>query len=63
MIKVIEGIESIGEEVKCQECGAIVHCEEQDWEKVSYMWNEQVRVNQAIDCPSCWCRIYRWEDR
>lgn len=63
MIKVLEGIQNIGEEVKCKECGSIVHCEEQDWEKTSYIWNDEVRVNEVIDCPSCWCRIYRWEDR
>lgn len=62
MIKLLEGIESVGEEVKCQECGSIVHCEEQDWQKVSYIYRNELRRNQAIDCPKCYCTICRWED-
>lgn len=63
MVKLLEGIENIGEEVKCEECGSIVHCEECDWKQIRYFYHNKERVNETIDCPGCWCRIYRWEDR
>ena len=63
MIKLLEGIENVGEEVKCKECGSVIHCEEKDWHKVSYIYCNELRVNEAIDCPKCYCTILRWEDR
>lgn len=63
MIKHLVGVENLGEEILCKECNAIVHCEEQDWEDITYWkWDRQMR-NQTIDCPVCFCRIYRWKDR
>ena len=63
MIKLLEGIEDVGQEVKCKECGSVVHCGEYDWQKVRYFYHHKERVNESIDCPKCHCCIYRWEDR
>ena len=30
MIKLLDGIVRVGEEVQCKECDSIVHCEEED---------------------------------
>ena len=62
MIKVLEGIENIGEEIKCKECDSIVHCEYQDWKRIEYVYGGTRRVNEAIDCPKCYCTIRRWKD-
>ena len=62
MIKLLDGIERLGEEVQCEECDSIVHCEEDDWEYVTYWLRNKQRKNQSIDCPKCFCRIYRWKD-
>lgn len=63
MIKLLEEIQSIGEEVQCEWCDSIIHCEEEDWKEITYYkWDKQ-RKNQFIDCPKCSCLIYRWEDR
>lgn len=62
MIKVLEGIQNIGDEVQCTECDSIVHCEEQDWEDTTYYFRGRHRINQFINCPNCFCLIYRWED-
>lgn len=32
MIKLLEGIEDVGMEIQCKECGSVVHCEGRDWE-------------------------------
>lgn len=63
MIKVLEDIEVPGEEVKCEHCGAVVHCEEHDWHRVHYFYHNELRKNYAIDCPKCYCTICRYEDR
>ena len=63
MIKVIDGIDEVGEEVKCSECGAVIHVGQYDWETVYYYkWDKECR-NENIDCPNCQRTIYRWEDR
>lgn len=62
MIKLLEGIQNLGEEVRCEECDSIVHCEEEDWEEVTYWLRDTKRKNEFIDCPKCFCRIYRWKD-
>lgn len=62
MIKILEGIENVGDEVKCQECDSIIHCEEQDWGRINYIYRGELRINEAIDCPNCYCEIRRWED-
>ena len=43
MIKLLEGIQNLGEEVRCEECGSIVHCEEEDWEEVTYWLRDTKR--------------------
>jgi hypothetical protein len=63
MIKLLEEIKNVGEEVKCKNCGSVVHCEEHDWKNVRYFYYREERVNKSIDCPKCYCAIYRWEDR
>lgn len=63
MIKLLKGIEDIGEEVKCKHCGSVIHCEGHDWHKVKYFYHDKERVNERICCPKCYCFIYRWEDR
>ncbi len=63
MIKLLEGVENVGEEVKCEECASVIHVDEYDWERVKYFYRGSMRENQSIDCPKCHCSIYRWEDR
>ena len=63
MIKLLDEIERLGEEVQCEWCDSIVHCEEEDWEEVIYWFNNKKKKNQSIDCPKCFCRIYRWKDK
>lgn len=63
MIKLLDGIEDVGEEVKCKECGSVVHCGEYDWQKVSYYYHNELHFNEAIDCPKCDCVIYRWKTK
>lgn len=63
MIKLLEGIEDVGEEVKCTECASVIHVEEYDWETVTYAYKGATRKNQSIECPNCHYSIYRWEDR
>ena len=43
MIKLLEGIQNLGEEVRCEECDSIVHCEEEDWEEVTYWLRDTKR--------------------
>lgn len=63
MIKLLDGIERVGEEVQCEECNSIIHCEEEDWKETSYWFRDKQRKNQYINCPKCFCLICRWEDR
>ena len=63
MIKLLEEITEVGEEVKCKECGSVVHCEEHDWQKIKYFHNHEERFNESIDCPKCHCSIYRWKTK
>ena len=62
MIKLLEGVVDVGEEIKCKECGSVIHCEEHDWQLVSYFYREEKVINYSIDCPKCYCRIYKFED-
>ena len=49
MIKLLYGIERLGEEAQCKECDSIVHCEEEDWEEVSYWLRDKKRkINLQI---------------
>lgn len=69
MIKVLEGINEIGEEVKCTECGSIIHVGNRDWKRVEYFvrsycpQGHALRHNEAVDCPKCYCTVLRWEDK
>lgn len=60
---VLKEVQSPGMEVQCSECDAVVHCEDSDWERVTYYKHDRKKINEAIDCPNCFCRIYRWDDR
>lgn len=62
MIKVIDGVENIGEELKCECCGSVIHFEDEDLFDVEYYIHDAKRKNQAIHCPKCQCLIFRWED-
>ena len=61
MIVLLDGIKKVGKVVKCEECEAVVYCENSDWERVMYYWHDEQHFNECIDCPCCGCRIYRWE--
>ena len=69
MIKLLEDIDEIGEEVKCTECGSIIHVGNRDWRRVEYYIREYssqgcaLRRNEAVDCPKCYCTVLRWEDK
>lgn len=60
MVIMLKEVQSPGMEVQCAECGIIVHCEDSDWERVAYYKHDREKINEAIDCPNCFCRIYRW---
>ena len=62
MIKVLDGVENIGEELKCEWCGSVIHFEDEDLFDVEYYIHDTKRNNQAINCPKCQCLIFRWED-
>lgn len=63
MVKVIDEVENVGEEIKCNECGSIIHFEYDDLFSVEYFFNGAKRRNKAVECPKCWCLVYLFEDR
>lgn len=64
MIKVLEGIEEPGDEVKCENCASVVHVGSYDWQPCWYYvpYEEKPRRNYSVDCPNCYCIIYQFED-
>lgn len=63
MVKVVDGVENAGEEIKCKECGSIIHFEYDDLFSVEYFFNGTKRKNKAVECPKCGCLVYLFEDR
>lgn len=63
MVKVIDGVKNVGEEIKCKECVSIIHFEYDDLFAVEYFFKDTKRKNEVVDCPKCGCLVYLWEDR
>lgn len=63
MVKVIDGVKNVGEEIKCKECSSIIHFEYDDLFDIEYFFRGTKRKNKAVDCPKCGCLICIWEDR
>jgi hypothetical protein len=61
MVKVVDGVENVGEEIKCKDCGSIIHFECGDLFSVEYFFNGTKRRNEAVECPKCGWLVYLWE--
>jgi DNA-directed RNA polymerase subunit RPC12/RpoP len=63
MVKILDGIKNVGEEIQCKECDSVIHFEYEDLFDVEYFLHGTKRKNQGIDCPKCGCLVLIWSDR
>ena len=63
LIEVIENASEPWEEFKCDNCGTVVRVNPIGaWEKCEYMkcGYKHTRINEFVDCPKCYCAIFRY---
>ena len=63
-VEVIEGATEPWEEIKCEECGAVVRFHPtKAMKKCEYFDGWQKHINEYVDCPKCFCSVLRYPTR